>query len=182
MRQAVGFRLLTAQAENSGWWDPLPSLSALCHNAFLVPRDLKGSQDIWKTRKEKTLALAKTLQSCSKWSCGPYSMMCGTARDLQGCMASLMWFKRRMSWRSPLLKSVGNMLVMSPTPAEEAALLDEPQEAQVTATCPITCEEQAPEPQSVARLGETATEPQDMWMHPLPPPGFGLSPAVSTST
>ena len=31
-RQAVGFRLPTAQAKKLGWWDPLPSLSALCHN------------------------------------------------------------------------------------------------------------------------------------------------------
>ena len=61
MRQAVGFRLPTAQAKKLGWWDPLPSLYPLCHNAFLPPGDLKGSQDIQETRKEKTLSLAKVL-------------------------------------------------------------------------------------------------------------------------
>ena len=81
-RQAAGFRLPTAQAKKLGQWDLLPSLSALCCNSFLFPGDLQGSQDICEMRKEKTVALAKALQSCSEWSGGPYNMMCSTARDL----------------------------------------------------------------------------------------------------
>ena len=45
-RQAVGFGLPTAQAQNSAWWDPLPSLSALWHNSFLLPWDLQGSWNV----------------------------------------------------------------------------------------------------------------------------------------
>ena len=74
-----------------GWWNPDPSLSALHYNKFLLPGGLKGSWDIQETRKEKTLALAKALQTCAQWFSGPYHIMCGAARDLQECMTNLMW-------------------------------------------------------------------------------------------
>ena len=65
-RQAVGFQLPTAQAKKLDWLDPSSGLNALHHNNFLPPGGLKGSWEICEKRKEKTLALAKALQSCSK--------------------------------------------------------------------------------------------------------------------
>ena len=130
-----------------------PSLSTLHCNDFLLPGDLKGSQNIHEMRKEKTLALAKGPQSCSEWSGGPYSMMCGTVRDLQGCMTNLMQFEEENIWEIPLLKPADDLSIASPTLEEEAALLGEPWEAWATTTCPLRHEEWAPKPESAARLG-----------------------------
>ena len=178
-RQAVGFRLPAAQAKNLDCWDPLPSLGALCHNDFLLPGDLKGSQYIYKMRKEKTLALAKALQRCSKWSGGPYSMICGAARDLQGCMANLMWFEEGDVLEIPLLEPTDDLPIASQTSQEDAALPGEPQETQATAACPPRHIEWAPEPKDVAKPVETATQSQGMQVHPLPPPGSGPLPPAS---
>ena len=142
------------------WWNPPPSLSALHCDAFLPPRDLQGSKDIWETRKEKTLALAKVLQSCYKQSGVPYSMMCQrTARDHERCMANLMHFWEEDVLEIPLLDPADDMPVASPTPLKEATLLDEPQEAQVTATYPVTCKELAPKPESATRQGRQQQNP-----------------------
>ena len=89
-------------------------------------------------------------------------MMHSAARDLQGCMANLMWFEEEDLLEILLLKSMDDMPIASPMPAEEAALLEEPEESQVTAMHPLTYEEQALKPEDVAGLGETATEPQAM--------------------
>ena len=62
----------------------------------------------------------------------------------------------------------------SPTPKEEAALLDEPQ---VTATSPALCDEKSPKPEDVAGPEETATGPQGVQVHLPLPPGFGPLPA-----
>ena len=153
------------------WWDPSLSLSALCHIDFLPPGDLKGSWDLWKTRKENTLALAKALQSFSEWSSGPYSMVCGAVKDLQGCMANLMWLMEEDVLDIPLLEPVDDLLLATLTPEEEATLLCESQEAQATATCSPRNKEWAPESKSTAKLGEAATELQGMQVCP-PPPGF----------
>ena len=102
-------------------------------------------------------------------------MMYGTARDLQGCMVDMMQFEEEDVLEMPLLESGGDLPTMFPTSKEEAVLLDEPQEAQVTGTCPLVCEEQCLEPEDAARLGETATEPQVVCL--LPPPGFGPAPS-----
>ena len=74
-------------------------------------------------------------------------------------MADLMQFGEEDILEIPLLEPADDMPVASPIPAEEAALLDEPQETQVTATCSLMHKEKAPKPASVARLGETETEP-----------------------
>ena len=63
-RQVAGFWLPTAQFEETGWWDPPTSLCDLHHDKFLPPGTLRGPQDIWETRKERTQALEKALQSC----------------------------------------------------------------------------------------------------------------------
>ena len=106
-------------------------------------------------------------------------MMYGVARDLQRCMADPIQFREEDVLEVPLLEPANNVHVASPTPVEEAMPLDEPQEALVTATCPLTCKDQAPKCESVARLGETATEPQDMQTCPVPPPGFRPPPPRS---
>ena len=41
-RQTASFRLAAAQDEESGWWNPPPSLSALGCNDFLPHRDFQG--------------------------------------------------------------------------------------------------------------------------------------------
>ena len=60
----------------------------------------------------------------------------------------------------PWLKSVGDEPIASPTPVEEAALLDEPQEAPATATHPLRCKEQAPKPEGTTGLGRQQWSPQ----------------------
>ena len=100
-RQAASFRLPTAQAKKSGWWDPPPNLSALCLcKDFFLPGDLQGLWDDHDMRNEKTLALAEALQHCAKWAGGPGSVMCGAAQNLQRCMAHLMQFEKEISSRS----------------------------------------------------------------------------------
>ena len=71
-------------------------------------------------------------------------MLCGANQDLQRCMVLLMWFKDVLE--IPLLKSTDDEPITSLTPPEEVALLDEPQETQVTATCPLRYEEQDSKP------------------------------------
>ena len=159
-RQAVAFRLPTAQADRSGWWDPLQSLSALCCNTFLPPGGLKSSWDIQETRKEKTLALAKALQSCCEQSGGPYSMLCGTAQDLQRCMVHLIWVKDFDVLEIPLLESADDESIVSLTPPEEAALLDEPQKVQATTAHPLRHKEQTPKPGGVTGMGRQQQSPQ----------------------
>ena len=160
-----GFQTSCSPSKNVGLVGPFTQPQCptpLHHNDFLLPGDLKGSWDIWEMRKEKTLALAKALQSYSEWSGGPYSMMCGAARDLQGCMANLMWFEEGDILEIPLLEPTDDLPIASPTPEEEASLLGEPQEAQATATCPSRHKEWAPKPKDAAKLMETATESQGM--------------------
>ena len=136
-----------------------PSLSALCCNDFLLPGDLKGSQDIWEIRKEKHLALAKALQTCSEQSGWPYSVMCSAARDFQGCMVDLMQFEEEDILDIQLLEPTDDLPpVYILTPEEEVTILSEPQEAQATALCPHRCEEWAPKPKGTSRLEEEATE------------------------
>ena len=71
----------------------------------------------------------------------------------------------------PLLEHMDDLPIASLTHEEEALLLSEYLEAQATATCPLRHREWAPEPESAARLGEAATEPQGMWRCQQPP-GF----------
>ena len=112
-------------SQNMGWWDLPPSLRTLCHDAILLPGDLKGLNDILEIRKKKTLALAKALQGCCEQSGRPYSMMHRAARDLQWCMADLMQLGEEDVLEKTLLEPADNMPVASRTPAEEAILLDE---------------------------------------------------------
>ena len=112
-RQAASFWLIAAQAKILGWWDPPPSLSALHRDAFLPPGGLQGLWDIWETRKENTLALAKALQSCCKWSGWPYNMMCRVTQDLQRCMGDLMQFGEEDILEIPLLEPADDMPIAS---------------------------------------------------------------------
>ena len=77
-------------------------------------------------------------------------------------MANLMWFEEEDVLEIPLLEPMDDFSIASPTLEEEATLLGEPLEVQVTATCSLGHEEWAPKPESVARLGEAVTEPQGM--------------------
>ena len=120
------------------------------------------------TRKENTLGLDKAPHSCSEWPDGPYSMIFGAARDLQRCVAKLMWYVEEDFLDILLLEPTGDLPLVSPAPEEEAAPHGEPHEAQVTATHPSRHEEQASKPTSTAGLGE-ATKPQGPWVCSLPP-------------
>ena len=97
--------------------------------------------------------------------------MCGTARDIQGCIANLRQFKEEYVLKIQLLESVYDLPIASPTLEEEAALLSKPPEAQVTTTHPPGHEEWASNSESAAGLGEAMTEPQGMQRCP-PQPGF----------
>ena len=79
--------------------------------------------------------------------------MCGAAQDLYRCMANLMLFEEENVLKIPLLESADDKPKAPPTPAEEAILLDNPQEALATAACQIRCEEQAPKPEGTTGLG-----------------------------
>ena len=49
-----------------------------------------GSQDIWETRKDKTLTLVMALQDCTQCSGGSYHEMFSAARDLHEYLTYLM--------------------------------------------------------------------------------------------
>ena len=68
-------------------------------------------------------------------------------------MAHLMQFKQKDVLEISLLKSTDDQPITSPTPTEEAALLDEPQNVPATATCPLWRKEQAPKSECAAGLG-----------------------------
>ena len=73
----------------------------------------------------------------------------------------LMWFGEEDVLEILLLESAGDKPIVSPTPVEEAALLDGPQEVKATTIHPLRHEEQAPKPEGVTGLGEETTEFQD---------------------
>ena len=54
-------------------------------------------------------------------------MMCSAARDLQGCMANLMWFVEEDILDIPLLEPADDCPLVSLTPEEETVLLSKPQ-------------------------------------------------------
>ena len=118
-----GFQASHSPSQKHGLGDLPPSLSALCHNNFLPPWNLKGSWDICEMRKEKILALTKALQSYSEWSGGSYSMMCSTARSLLGCMANLIQFEEEDILEIPLLESTDDLPIAALTLEEETTLL-----------------------------------------------------------
>ena len=89
-------------------------------------------------------------------------MMCGTARDLQGCTANLLLFEEENILEIPLLEPTNDLSIVSLTPEEKAVLLGESQEAQVIMACPPRHKEWDPEPKNTAKLMETATESQGM--------------------
>ena len=89
----------------------------------------------------------------SKWSGGPYSMLCGAARDLQRCMTNLMWFEEEDILEIPLLEPADNLPIASLTLEEEATLLGKSQEAQVTATYPPGCEDSETQAWECSRAG-----------------------------
>ena len=89
--------------------------------------------------------------------------MCGAARDLQGCVANLMWFMEEDILDIPLLEPADDLPLVSLIPEEEAMLLSEPQEAQVIATYPPGHEEWVLKPKSTAKLGEAATDLQGIY-------------------
>ena len=88
-------------------------------------------------------------------------------------MTSLTWCEEEDILEIPLLEPTNNLLIASPTPEEEAALLGEPQEAQVTPACPARHKEWDPKPKYASKLMETAAESQGIQVHLMPPPGFG---------
>ena len=88
-------------------------------------------------------------------------------------MANLMPFEEEDILEISLLKPKDDLPIVFRTPEEEVILLDEPHRAQVTAMHSLAHEEQAPNPESAASLGERAAEPQDMQMHLPPPSGPG---------
>ena len=98
-----------------------------------------SSRDIQETQKVRALALAKALQSCSEQSGVPPGMLCDVAQDIQRCMAHLMPLKKGDILEGLLLTVMDDEPTMSPTPMEEAMLLDECWEAQVTTMCPPGC-------------------------------------------
>ena len=128
-RQAVIFRLPVTQDEESGWWNPTPSLSVLGHKDFLLHWDFYGTWNIQEARKEQTLVLAKALQCCTEQAGGPSIMMCHVARVLHRCMAHLMGIKEEDVLEIPPLKPMCADSTVSPTPSEDATLLEEPQAA-----------------------------------------------------
>ena len=166
--------LPAALDEESGWWNCPPSLSTLVQNDFLPYVVIQDMQDVWEARKEQTLALAKALQCCIEWAGGPHIVMCSVARDLQRCMAHLMEFKEEDVLEISSLKPMYGDSTASPTPLEEAALLEEHQVAGGSG-------EQAPKPEDVTELEEITIGSQALWRCPPPLPGFKMLQSESGS-
>ena len=147
-KHATGFWLPTAQAEKLG-----SSLQPLLYTAmdFLSPWRPQGLQGFLGDKESKNSGPSQGPAELFQmvW----WALMCSTGRDLQGCVANLMQFEEEIVLEMLLLEPTDDLPIVSPTPEEEATLLDESQEAQVSTTSPLMHEEQAPEPKNVARLG-----------------------------
>ena len=124
---AAAFRLPVAQQEASGWWDTPPALHGLCPQDFLPPTTASNSQN-WVMRQAKMLALAQALQACAEASGAKTGILCKAARKLQQCMAPLMTLKGDDIVEATLLRPTREEPGPSPTPEEEATLLDEEDE------------------------------------------------------
>ena len=87
-------------------------------------------------------------------------MMCSATMDLQGCMANLMWFQEEDILEIPLLEPAYDLPIASPTLEEGTLPISKTPEAQATATCPLGCEEWAPETESAASFGNSDRAPR----------------------
>ena len=123
--------------------------------------------------KRKTLALAKALQSCSKWSGWPYSLMCRDSQGSSGMHAQSDAVWRGGCPRDPTARTHGSLANSIPYPRGRGCTLlsASPQWLKWLPPTLLRHEEQAPESESAASLGEAVTEPQGMQKCP-PPPGF----------
>ena len=101
--QETGCRFLTSHSpiQEIGVMNPPPSHSTLHHNDSLPSEGLKDCWDIRETKKEKTLALSKALQSCSKWAWGLIAWCVTLPRTFRGVWPTWCGLRRRrMTCRS----------------------------------------------------------------------------------
>ena len=91
-KQVVGFRLPTAQREESSCWNAPPSLADLAHQDFLppLPPRPQSPRDIWEVRRDQMLGLTRALQLYAEWSGDLKVILCGAVVDLWKCLEPLM--------------------------------------------------------------------------------------------
>ena len=107
------------------WWDASPWLSGLCAWDFMPYTDASGTEDFQTVRQVKTLALAHALHACVERSGVPTGVLHDSVRELQRCMAPLMYLSGDEIVEASLLESAGKECRASPTSEEEANLLGE---------------------------------------------------------
>ena len=112
------FRMSVAQQEASRWWDAPTTTQAL--STGLSPSCL-WPQNFWVIRKEKTLALARVLQTCAEASAAKTGILYTAVRELQQCMSLLMTLNGDDVMEASLLRPVEEELRPFPTPKEEPA-------------------------------------------------------------
>ena len=162
-KQATTFRLPAVQADVSDRWEVTCSNHSLDQRNFLPHSDFCGMRDFRETQWEETMVLAWALQHCVEKLGVPSGVLCDAVDDLQRCMAPLMCLKGDDIFEASLLGATDNESRMSPTWAEEAALLGDdptPQGTQVITTCPSSYPEETPKTEGAAELEWTAADPQ----------------------
>ena len=156
-KQAVAFRLSAVQEEVAGLWEAPLNICSLSWQDFLPHCDFHGMRVLGETWKEGTLALAKVLQCGVERLGAPSGVLCNLVQDLQSCIEPLMCLEGDYIMETILLKASDNEPGISPTLAEEAALLGKdatPQEAQKTTTCPPDYLEEIPKPKGATELAD----------------------------
>ena len=99
-------------------------------------------------RQEKTLALARALQTCAERSGMLNGVLCNSARELQRCMAPLMHLSGNEIVEASLLGPTSDKHGTFPTLEEEATILGEEPELPETPKATSLSEHlETPEPQ-----------------------------------
>ena len=142
-------------------------------NCQTLPQKLHAfptSSNLWIMREQKTLALARMLQTHTEESGCPSRVLCEEAWELQQCMAPLLVLNGNKIVEVSLLKSIEGECGTSPMPEEEATLLGN--------TIPDTETPQVPEQLEICEQ----VQPAEQTVAPtasLPPPPSPPSPLPS---
>ena len=111
--QVVVFWLPWAQQEAAGWWTSPLAIPEL-HLQDYMPSPTSSNFQIM--RQQKTMALAKLLQACTKESGFPTGVLCDVMWELQWCMAPLLVLKSDEIVEASLLRPIEGECGTSPMP------------------------------------------------------------------
>ena len=174
-KQAMAFRLPTAQREKSGWWNAPPSLAGLGCQDFLPPSPSRPQdpRDIWMVRRDQMVGLVRALQQCAKQLGGTslYTLQCSLGPP------QMPWTPDGEGWSVGCLCARGCMggACGFPNPYGGGCVIGRrpraPRRSGNSPAYPVWVEDS--EPEDTVSPGVMAAVPQNIQRSILPPPlGF----------